>query len=386
MDIVRGSSFSGAPLDVFISYARSNLERIRWIVDALQAEGLTVWYDTQIEAGAQFALEIERQIEQAKVMLAVWSEDSVKSLFVLDEASEGRDREILVPVRIDEVRPPMGFRQLHFTDLCNRDGPDCDEWRSVVDAITGRCRRTESAEPAAASGRTLSSDDAQDAIRELLTIYIDQKGGKQTLAAASQVVKRAYPEYCGQNNWFGETKFKDFVVKLDIPGFTIDHTTPGYLVRGEGQSTRSADEALAAAPNDAFIEQIFADTYAPRLQSSEFRVVLDTIFGALGAKDMLRPREDLSIADWNAAVSEVRDRLRERGVHEIGVNRIRPVLFGLRYGGLGRDTATSVGDLVDLYVLELARQCEDAERPLGEGEFARLNAYISGQAADGADG
>jgi hypothetical protein len=54
----------------------------------------------------------------------VWSAASVGRDFVLDEADEGKRRGVLVPVRIDDVEPPLGFRQLQHADLVGWQGGD----------------------------------------------------------------------------------------------------------------------------------------------------------------------------------------------------------------------------------------------------------------------
>jgi hypothetical protein len=46
----------------------------------------------------------------------LWSKNSVGSQFVRDEAAEGQNGR-LVPVLIEAVRPPLGFRQLQRADL-----------------------------------------------------------------------------------------------------------------------------------------------------------------------------------------------------------------------------------------------------------------------------
>ena len=38
--------------DVFLSYKAEDRKRVRPLVAALEAEGLTVWWDAHIEAGA----------------------------------------------------------------------------------------------------------------------------------------------------------------------------------------------------------------------------------------------------------------------------------------------------------------------------------------------
>lgn len=50
-------------------------------------------------------------------MLAVWSTESVRSEFVRTEASRARRRRALVPVRIDDIEPPVEFERVPAADL-----------------------------------------------------------------------------------------------------------------------------------------------------------------------------------------------------------------------------------------------------------------------------
>lgn len=45
-------------------------------------------------------------------MVVLWSARSIESEWVYEEATEGRRQGKLVPVLIDAVRPPAGFREI----------------------------------------------------------------------------------------------------------------------------------------------------------------------------------------------------------------------------------------------------------------------------------
>ena len=105
--------------DVFVSYARSDKERVAPLVSALEAEGLSVWWDPAIAAGQQFDDQIEAEMNTARSVLAIWTPTSVASRWVRGESREAADRGILVPVRFDGARLPMDVRALHTIDLDN---------------------------------------------------------------------------------------------------------------------------------------------------------------------------------------------------------------------------------------------------------------------------
>ncbi len=81
------------------------------LAQALEAAGLQVWWDTLIEGGAAFSKTIEAALAASDAVIVLWSQNSVASDWVLDEAARGRDLKKLVPLSIDGTEPPLGFRQ-----------------------------------------------------------------------------------------------------------------------------------------------------------------------------------------------------------------------------------------------------------------------------------
>ena len=103
--------------DIFISYSSEDRDRVTALAAALESEGFSLWWDHNLSAGGHFVSEIEEQLDAAGVVLVVWSDWSVNSMWVADEANVGLEREILVPVSVDGVRPKLGFRQIQTIDL-----------------------------------------------------------------------------------------------------------------------------------------------------------------------------------------------------------------------------------------------------------------------------
>ena len=104
-------------IDVFVSYASQDRERVREIVQAIEAAGLSVWWDREIGAGTAFDREIEKAIDEAHCVVVVWSAHSVESEWVRTEANEGLGKGTLVPVAIEAVRPPLAFRRIQTIDF-----------------------------------------------------------------------------------------------------------------------------------------------------------------------------------------------------------------------------------------------------------------------------
>lgn len=119
---------------VFLSYDREDIDRARPVVAALEKAGHSVWWDRHIKGGAEYNEQIEQALKSADAVLVLWSARSVKSAWVRDEAAAGRDSGRLVPVALDGVEPPLGFRQFQTIDLKRGSGSRAG-MRNLLDAI-----------------------------------------------------------------------------------------------------------------------------------------------------------------------------------------------------------------------------------------------------------
>ena len=120
--------------DIFISYASQDRERIKPLINSLESEGWSVWWDRELIAGPSFNNKIQEALDSAKCVVVAWSEHSIHSNWCKDEAQEGLDRGCLVPLRIDDVRPPLGFRSSHTASMV--DWPrKTSELESVINGI-----------------------------------------------------------------------------------------------------------------------------------------------------------------------------------------------------------------------------------------------------------
>ena len=108
--------------DLFISYSRQDLDQVEKLAVALEAAGLSVWWDRRIRSGDSFDRVIEHAIAAAKVVIVAWSRHSADSTWVRAEAGYALEHSKLVPVRLDEVAPPLRFLHVHTIDLSARDG------------------------------------------------------------------------------------------------------------------------------------------------------------------------------------------------------------------------------------------------------------------------
>ncbi len=105
--------------DIFISYAREDESRVKPIVEALEAQGWTVFWDRTLPVGQTWRSHIGSALDTARSVIVVWSKHSVESEWVPEEAEEAKKRSVYVPVIIDDVMPPLGFRNIQAADLRN---------------------------------------------------------------------------------------------------------------------------------------------------------------------------------------------------------------------------------------------------------------------------
>ena len=90
--------------DVFVSYARSDKARVAPLVAAIEAQGWSVWWDPEIDAGQEFDRPDRHRAQGRGAVVVVWTPTSVESRWVRGEAREAADRGVLVPVRFDGAR------------------------------------------------------------------------------------------------------------------------------------------------------------------------------------------------------------------------------------------------------------------------------------------
>ncbi len=108
--------------DVFISYASEDRDRAGMLASALGALGWSVWWDRKIVAGHVFDEAIERELETAKSVVVLWSQHSVKSEWVRNEAAAASERGVLIPAVIDTAKVPLEFRRKQTVDLIDWKG------------------------------------------------------------------------------------------------------------------------------------------------------------------------------------------------------------------------------------------------------------------------
>jgi serine/threonine-protein kinase len=123
--------------DIFVSYKAEDRRRVQTLVDALEADGLSVWWDAHIGGGDEWRDTIQEQLDRAKCVIVIWSKRSISpgGHFVRDEASRAQRRNIYLPVLLDRVEPPLGFGETQALRLSGWKGNRADpRYRAILDA------------------------------------------------------------------------------------------------------------------------------------------------------------------------------------------------------------------------------------------------------------
>jgi adenylate cyclase len=135
---------------IFLSYAREDVDSAKRLAEAVGQAGHEVWWDRHIHGGSRFTTEIDRALKQAEVVIVLWTDASVESAWVQDEAAEGRDSDRLVPVSLNGCRPPLGFRQFHTIELGSWNGRgEPVQMEELLEAIGNTAGTRAAAKPSA---------------------------------------------------------------------------------------------------------------------------------------------------------------------------------------------------------------------------------------------
>jgi formylglycine-generating enzyme required for sulfatase activity len=124
-------------VDIFLSYAREDLTKAKQLAASLEKQGWTVFFDRTIPPGKTWRQFIGKKIDECRCMVVAWSTHSVNSHWVCEEADIGLNREILIPLLLDQVTPPLGFGSIQAANLVDWKGEtDSSGYLALCNAIT----------------------------------------------------------------------------------------------------------------------------------------------------------------------------------------------------------------------------------------------------------
>jgi hypothetical protein len=194
--------------DVFISYSKSRRALTQALARHLEAEGFSVWWDTDLLPADNFRAEIDRQLELATAVVIVWTPESVKSEWVCAEADRAHEQRKLINSHATGVTPrriPIPFNQTHSVPVDNRT--------AIVAAIRRLCEQR---------GQSLRQTVAADAPQALASVEKSER--------AHEFIWR--PQHAAQYTTFGLVKFGDPVIVKVAPVTTTDETGATVFQKG----------------------------------------------------------------------------------------------------------------------------------------------------------
>ena len=201
---------------LFLSYSHDDISRVGPLAAALEQDGHSVWWDSRLSGGQEFADAIEQALQAAHAVIVCWTAKSIRSAWVRDEAGAGRDSGRLVPVSLDGCLPPLGFRQYHTIDLSRWNGqPDSTALEPLRKTIAERASgvpQAMSSLPLKGAGRLQQRRWVIASAAALLLVvasalYMLLSGGKGSIepkvsvgqfALASADLPRSLPNMIGQ--------------------------------------------------------------------------------------------------------------------------------------------------------------------------------------------
>src|SRR6516225_2937048 len=107
--------------DIFISYANEDRLWAEMLAGTLEDRGWSTFWDRTIPIGKTWRETIGRELNEARCVIVLWSKTSIDSGWVQEEADDAKRRGVLVPVLIENVQPPIGFRSIQAAGLVDWD-------------------------------------------------------------------------------------------------------------------------------------------------------------------------------------------------------------------------------------------------------------------------
>lgn len=181
--------------DVFVSYKAEDRRRVKPLVESLEADGYSVWWDAQIGGGAQWRHMIETELTAAKCVIVAWSKRSVgpEGTFVQDEATRAQERHVYIPVLFDKVHLPLGFGEMQALPLTGWKGDRSDpRYQAILAAVARFGGRSSNPSAPNAPGVPMVSRRAVVGGGAVAAVAIAGVGGwtllKPTAASASRSI------------------------------------------------------------------------------------------------------------------------------------------------------------------------------------------------------
>jgi hypothetical protein len=95
--------------DVFVSYDNEDRAIAQRLAMGLEASGISVWWDREIQVGSEWDKAIEEALTAAKCVVVLWTGHAKQSRWVRAEARAALKQEKVVPVMLEADAIPLAF-------------------------------------------------------------------------------------------------------------------------------------------------------------------------------------------------------------------------------------------------------------------------------------
>ena len=129
--------------DIFLSYSKQDVQQVRLLASALEAEGYSVWWDTNLIGGERYRDVIAAELTKARAAVVIWTANSISSDWVQSEAGRAHRDGKLIPVRAADVEYkdiPPPFDNLHTLTL--------EKSQEILAAVAGQLAKPATPAPA----------------------------------------------------------------------------------------------------------------------------------------------------------------------------------------------------------------------------------------------
>jgi hypothetical protein len=103
--------------DIFLSYTPEDGEVAQRLANELASHGWLVFWDRELLPGATSRTQIQSTLNAAKVVIVLWSSKSVDSRWVEIEADHAFQRDVYIPVKVDDCHLPLALSDVQVADL-----------------------------------------------------------------------------------------------------------------------------------------------------------------------------------------------------------------------------------------------------------------------------
>ena len=221
--------------DIFISYASEDRSKVKPLAKALADHGCSVWWDRDLPYGLPFDELIRTELRAAGCVVALWTENSANSLYVIGEARDALRLKKLISVFLSLSRAelPYDLQAIHGVELIDWHGDRSNaDYQRLVRGITAMVGRSPEKKAKAETGHK-TEEEAKKAYAE-------------TKRKADEEEQRAEAERKAEE----ERKKKEIEAKRreEKPEIKPDKPEPDIIRRPEPKPKTKAPTELRPSP------------------------------------------------------------------------------------------------------------------------------------------